>query len=397
MEGVAHDACPTGMQLDYTPEDWGPALHLSPYPVLPEKTELRKHFEVVSNKGGNHCLYYSIAGLYKETLHWPYGRNFGDRMNQMAATYMPKKPVFETGPWYLRHMFLNFLWAHFDHYFDQQAFRDTLVDIAKKAKPGLTANSPRQEISMAYRNQMLKKRLDDPSKPLEFAGGVELDIASELFGMKIALWAPSEIDPREYMRLNVFLPQILCNTVDENMWIYRWNVLNTGRVHFEHIKVWIGALDKDLIENKMCSGKPEPTPQPTPQPTPTPTPQPANKNKKKNKKSVHWDPALDEFAPDAKEKIEELAADNPNYTFDRFKGWVIDNFPELVKATNVFIVYAFYAAYLEYANVPDPPWWKEAAINLTNYFFGTNQATRDGSVVDAVFAKAERRKLRAAQ
>ena len=124
MEDVAHDACPTGMQLDYG-EKWFP--HLSPYPRLPEKTMDRKFAEVVRNKGSNHCLYYSIAGLYKETLEVPNGHNLKKRMDVMAKTYMPHKPEFETGPWYLRHMFLNFLWAHFDTYFDEQAFQDPIV------------------------------------------------------------------------------------------------------------------------------------------------------------------------------------------------------------------------------------------------------------------------------
>lgn len=388
-DDAVRNACPTGMQLDYGEEDFP---HLSPYPAIPKKTMSRNFLEVVPNQGGNHCLYFSIAGLYKETIEMPHGSSLKQRMNDMAKTFMPHKPgPFETDPLYLRSMFVNFLFVHFDHYFKQQAFQDTLVDIAKKTERNLTKTSPRLEISMAYRKQMLKKRMDDPSKPLEFAGMVELDIASELFGMKIALWVVPDADPSKCLRMNVFLPEILCNTVEKDMWIYRWNVLNTGHVHFEHIKMWIQPLDKDLLENNVCSGKPPEPAEPPPQPPPPPT------KKENKKKHVHWDPALEDLAPGAKAKIEALAAGNPNYTFDRFKDWVVKSFPDLVKATNVFVVYAFYAAYLEYANAPDPPWWKQTAINLTNYFFGTPNATRDGSVVDAVFAKAEARKLTTAQ
>jgi len=402
MEDVVRDACPTGMQLDYTPEDWGPETHLSPHPPIPLKTMERKSTDVVRNKAGNHCLYYSIAGLYKETLEMPYGRNLKKRMDVMAKTYMPEKPEFQTGPWYLREMFLRFLWEHFDVYFNQQAFQDTLVDIARKTKPGLTKKSPREEIANAYVDQMVKKRLDDPSKPLEFAGMVELDIASELFGMKIGLWVVSGADPSEYMRTNVFLPKILCNTVDENLWIYQWNVLNTGNAHFEHIKMFIVTpLDKDLMENKMdCdeSSEPaEPTPQPAPQPQTAPQPANKNKNKNKNKKRVHWDPVLDELEPGAKEKIGGLAASDPYMTLERFKDWVKKNFPDLVRAGNVFVVYAFYAAYLEYANAPDPPWWQSMINTANNYFFGTSNSSQNWRIVDEVFAKAEARKLRPAQ
>ena len=381
MEDVVRNACPTGMQLDYGEEGFP---HLSPYPPITEKTMRRKFAVVVPNSGGNHCLYYSIAGLYKETIEMPWGRNLKKRMEYMASKYMRKKPQFEAEPWYLRKMFLNFLRDKFDEYFKEQAFQDTLVKIANNDNPGLTNKSPRREISMAYRNQMLKKRMDDPSKPLEFAGMVELDIASELFGMKIALWVVSGADPSEYMRMNVFLPKILCNTVDENMWIYRWGVLNTGYSHFEHFKMWIQPLDKDLLENQMDCGKP-----PVPQPKPLPT-------TKAKKQRVHWDPALDELAPGAKQKIGDLAASNPNYTLDRFKGWVIQNFPQLVKAGNVFVVYAFYAAYLEYANTPDPPWW-QPAIDAANYFFGTSNSSQNRRVVDEVFAKAEAREVKTAQ
>lgn len=400
MENVVRDACPTGMQLDYGEEGFP---HLSPYPPIPLKTMEREFIDVVPNKGCNHCLYYSIADLYKETLEMPYGRNLKERMDAMAKTYTPKRPEFETGPWYLRHMFLNFLWAHFDDYFKQQAFQDTLVDIARKTKPGLTNKSPREEISMAYRNQMLKKQPNDPSKPFEFAGMVELDIASELFGMKIGLWVVSDADPSEYMRMHVFLPKILCNTVDENMWIYQWNVLNTGNVHFEHIKMWIQPLDKDLIENQMdCDKSPEPAvppppPEKPPSPPTAPQPPPAPTKKTKNEKSLHWDPELDGLAPGAKKKIGDLAVRDAYYTLERFRDWVIQNFPDLVRAGNSFVVYAFYAAYLEYANAPDPPWWERAMNAASYFFFGTGNSSQNRHIVDEVFAKAEARKLRPAQ
>ena len=117
----------------------------------------------------------------------------------------------------------------------------------------------------------------------------------------------------------------------------------------------------------------------------------------------HWEALyaqVENLSPGAAERLFERArAGRGRWTLDEFKGWFNFHYPSYANASKYFVLYIFYALYLAY----EEQLRKDAQsgggwLGGASWSFTPQMAPADasGSVVDAVFAKAERQQERRA-
>ena len=127
---------------------------------------------------------------------------------------------------------------------------------------------------------------------------------------------------------------------------------------------------------------------PTPAPAPSPAPPPPARTA-----AQHWQALYEQveyLSPGAGQRLFERArAGRGRWTLDEFKGWFNYNYPSFSRAGKFFVLYLFYALYLaleekaraDSQSVPPP-------MNPPYLFAPCSDP--NGSVVDAVFAKADK-------
>ena len=353
---------------------------LSPYPLLAPETVPRvgPHRDVQDVPGDGDCLYHSIAGLYNHTIHWPLGYQLQTRMRVVAAQYAPGTTFTPTAR-YLRMLFLDFLREHWDHYYDNPVFRDDLLQVAKKDLPSAQAGFEPTSASVqrAYIRRMGRvrriKRLEGgaPYERMEWAGPVECDIASELFGMRITLWMDHPEDRHSYELNSVFVPRLLAGSVDPIMTLWRWELVQTGMAHFKYFTPWVADLDPISQAGESVMDAPA-----------------LSQARAHAGRRVRWADRVNQYQEGAIEKIRALIARGVHYSWDEFKQWFSVNFTIPGVAARLGALHLFFAAYTylfqeaeEAAGAPSqlPP--------FTPFLQGPSMGR---SVVDEVFAKHAR-------
>ena len=276
-------------------------------------------------------------------------------------------------------LFLDFLSEHWNYYYSRRAFRDALLQVAKKElrsmQEGLQPTS--ESVKQAYLLRMGRvrpiRRADGgaPQQRIEWAGPVECDIASELFGMRIRLWTALPNDRQSYWLNNEFVPQLLAGSVDPRTSIFKWELVQTGMAHFQYFQPWIG--DRDPIPQTGASVMQ------TPQSPP------------RSPSSPRWAGQVNEYEAGAMEKIRALIARGLRYTWGEFKLWFELNFTIRGVAARASALHLFFAAYMylnQEAEAEAPAAAAPAQLSpFTPFMQGPNMGR---SVVDEVFSKHAR-------
>ena len=364
------DACPTGTMMEVD-------NRLSPYPHIESKSMCRSTHKLMDVPGDGDCLYHSLAKLYNFTVGWPTGVKLCHRMQAVTKQYSPGTTFMPTAR-FLRMLFLDFLHKHWDHYYNQRAFRDSLLKVAKKEMASLQNGSKptSKEVQKAYIRRMgqvrmarclTTERMLECDRRLEWGGPVECDIASELFGIRITLWVDLQSEPRYYWRNNVFLPEILAGSVSRDMSMWEWNLVQTGMAHFKYLMPRVPA--SQLVP-------------PTPLPAP-PVVQP---------RRVNWADEVDKVQPGAMAKIRKLISSRLPYTWEEFKAWFDLNFSTIGVAGRLAAINLFFAVYQHFMTATE-----EAAAAAEDQGQAPSQLppftpfmqgpSMGRSVVDEVFSK----------
>lgn len=354
---------PTGMMLDVDNP-------LSPYAPLPRESVPKNGSirELQNVPGDGDCLYHSLARMYEFTVEWPLGQPIQNRMQIVAAQYAPGT-TFTPSARYLRMLFLDFLREHWDYYYNNPLFRDSLLQVARKEMPDLQPTS--ESVKRAYIQRMgrverPRKTYDGvPRKRLEWGGPVECDIASELFGMRIKLWVELPNDHRSYWLNNEFVPQLLAGSIDPITSYFKWELVQTGTVHYQYFQPWMEDLDPVPQSGMSVMEQPLRTP-----------------------RRVRWADQVNRYEPGAMEKIRTLIARKLGYTWDEFKLWFELNFRIKSMAMRLAALQLFWLAYTylnQEAEAEAPP--PAQLPPFTPFLQGPNMGC---SVVDEVFAKHAR-------
>lgn len=357
MHAMRRNVRPTGLMLEVDNE-------LSPYPPLERDSVPRNGIRELQNvPGDGDCLYHSLARMYEHTIVWPLGQVLQTRMQVVAAQYSPGTTFAPTAR-YLRTLFLDFLREHWDHYYSKRAFRDVMLHVARKDEPGLAASN-----SMGIRRAYIQRMSEVfAGGRAEWGGPVECDIASELFGMRITLWVDLPEEPHSYWLNNEFLPQLLAGSVDPNMSAWRWELVQTGMVHFQYFQPWLAD--------------PEPIPQ-----TGASVMDALEPTRPRATRRVRWADQVNQYQAGAMEKIRSLIARGLRYTWDEFKLWFELNFTIRGVAARLSALHLFYAAY-SYLNSEAPAGGATSQLPpFTPFMQGPSMGR---SVVDEVFAKHAR-------
>lgn len=132
-------------------------------------------------------------------------------------------------------------------------------------------------------------------------------------------------------------------------------------------------------------------------PTPAPAPPPSAATPRPTA-AQQWEALyaqVEYMSPGAAERMFERArASRGSWTLDEFKGWFNFNYPEFARAGKFFVLYLFYAFYLAVEEklrvASQTPQGPRAGGPFR--FYATVDNDPNASVVDAVFAKAERKR-----
>jgi hypothetical protein len=335
------DACSIGMMMEV---DNG----MSPYMPLEPKSMPRSAHKLMDVPGDGDCLYHSFAELYNFTVGWPMGVELRHRMQVVTEQYSPGTTFVPTAR-FLRMLFLDFLREHWDHYYNQRAFRDSLLQVAEKEMSSLQNgfDPTSKGVQKAYIRRMGR---------LEWGGPVECDIASELFGIRITLWVDLQSELRHYWRNNVFLPEILAGSVSPDVSMWEWNLIQTDMVHFNYLK-----------------------PQ---DPAAPPTVHAAQPRR------VNWADEVDQVQPGAMAKIRKLISSRLPYTWEEFKAWFDVNFSMIGVAGRLAAANLFFAVYQHFmtaaAEAEDQGEAPSQLPPFTKFMQGPSMGR---SVVDEVFSK----------
>lgn len=313
MDATRSDACPTGMIMEVV-NTGSQGAQLEP------KSMPRHLHELINVPGDGNCLYHCLAELYKFTVRWPIGAQLRNRMQSVTAQYSPGRTFAPTAP-FLRMLFLDFLRTHWDHYYSNEAFRDSLLHVAKKdmfslkneLEPTSTA------VKRAYIERMGRVW---KSGRVEWGGAVECDIASEMFGMRITLWVDLANEPRHYWLNNVFYPQLLAGSVDPDVAMWEWNLVQTGMSHFQFLKPWVAGPHRAAEQVRTI-------------------------------KEVRWAAQVEEVQPGAMQKIRKLVSSRLPYTWRQFSAWFDQNFSVVGVTARLAALHLCYAAYLYFVSTAD--------------------------------------------
>jgi hypothetical protein len=290
-----------------------------------------------------------------------------NRMQIVAAQYAPGT-TFTPSARYLRALFLDFLREHWDYYYNNPAFRDSLLQEASKDLPSMrTGFQPSSEsVKRAYFRRMGRVFAGGRA---EWAGPVECDIASELFGMRIKLWVELPNDRHSYWLNNEFVPQLLAGSIDPNTSYCKWELVQTGTAHYQYFQPWLAGFDP-VPQSRMSAMEPPPPRAP---------------------RRVRWADQVNQYEPGAMEKIRTLIARKLRYTWDEFKLWFELNFTIKSMAVRLGALQLFWLAYTylnKEAEAEAPSGGPLAQLPpFTPFLQGPNIGR---SVVDEVFAKHAR-------
>ena len=338
----------------------------------------RSAHKLVDVPGDGNCLYHSLAELYNFTVSWPMGEKLRDRMQAVTDRYSPGT-IFAPTARFLRTLFLDFLRKHWDHYYNQRAFRDTLLQVAKKEMPSLQNGF--DPTSKGVQNAYIKRmgqvnatrcqstgRMRECNHRLEWGGPVECDIASELFGIRITLWVDLQSELRYYWRNNVFSPEILAGSVSPDVSRWEWNLVQTDMAHFKYLNPQVPAS-----------------------PPMPPAVQPRRSNLQAGRR-VNWADEVDKVQPGAMAKIRKLISSRFPYTREEFKAWFNVNFSMIGVAGRLAAVNLFFAVYQHFmtaaAEAEDQGEAPSQLPPFTPFMQGPSMGLSVGrSVVDEVFSK----------
>ena len=351
------DACPTGMMRE---------LYLGDSPLQPKKV-LRKLVVVRNVDGDGNCLFRSLLGLYNASLQLPLGDDLRRRTQEMLQRFggaiTPESS--KLTPYHLRLICSNFLEANWAHYFNIDAFRERLFEVARKDTPRITDSTNKNAV--AIREAYIRRMTDRYAN--EWGGNLECDIASEIFGTKIEIWVDGPNEPEYLWRNNVFEPR---GTLSE-MPVLRWPLVHRGGVHFEYILPWLDA------------------PNQLPPPGSAPPEMAVTRPQRSPTKRVHFADQIDGFQPNATSKIRNLIRTSARMTFPMFKDWFTAQFRSLDRTEYATVaLHLFFAAYTYYLrNAGEEP---ESEPAYAPGRFGEIQVPPNmgSSVVDEVFAKRTR-------
>lgn len=131
-------------------------------------------------------------------------------------------------------------------------------------------------------------------------------------------------------------------------------------------------------------------------PAPAPAPPPPTRTA-----AQHWQALYEQveyLSPGAGQRLFERArAGRGSWTLDEFKGWFNYNYPSFSRAGKFFVLYVFYALYLALEenarndSQSTVPSWQQPP------YLAAPGSDPKGSVVDAVFAKADKAEAQSAR
>lgn len=337
-------------------------LTTNPIPVVTMPRDQLKRKNVP--RDGN-CLFHSLFSLYE------FARDLDPSLKARVdhvARHTTEQP---THPWFskpdhrsLRQVLVQIVTENWDHWWSNRAFKDELVTGVPNT---LTYDAERAK--NAYEAHMLKDMI--------WGTSVELDAACELFGVTIETWYLDPNAPKgDAYRTAVFTPTLTPRHDAGFEWT--WSVVQVDNNHFE----WI---------------EPALAPKPTAPPD------------KAQAVAETYDAQADAVAPGAAAKIRQVAAASKGWGFAAFKQWAAKTWPQAVAgaAYSVAVLYAVYQYHVRRLAHNEAAWdagwndaYNDAWINPGNFYQDKvkwEALPKGASVVDAVFAKAEARKLRPAQ
>lgn len=273
---------------------------------LPLKHISKSDVEIYDVPGNGDCFYSAVLGLYSVTVGFPLGMELQDRMNAMQAQYW-SSTTFRARPHHLRMLFAKYLYKNWEHYYTNDVFQERLLSVARLGSPHLLVQYTSNQIRDAYIDRMTSRQ--------EWAGNVECDIASELFGMKIEVYAIIEPYPDLLSRNNTFEPYIH-PPVRREMTAWKWALLQDNNNHFKYIQPTLGTMDNVSAENRLVA-------------------------------------RVDEIDPDAINAIRRLARTRRRMPFEAFRAWFRRHFISLDRAVVQLALHLFFATYVYYLATRD--------------------------------------------
>lgn len=228
--------CSTGTMLDWL-DNQG----------FKSKRVERSSVNIINVRGDGNCLYHCLVALYKQTIQNSYGD--GIALQERMHMNMHK---FDVCDWHalfdpdtskqfqtveagdvLRDLFCKYLHRHWEYYFNDMKFRDDLFDVANKY--AFYKSRPRHDLtdgdSYSVRNDYILQMTT--SQPKQWAGNVECDIASELFGVKIDLWTILPGDENVLHLNNKFIPSE--TNAEKNLDQVVWSLVHTNTNHYQYL------------------------------------------------------------------------------------------------------------------------------------------------------------------
>ena len=269
------------------------------------KHVLKSDVEIHKVPGDGDCLYSAVLGLYSVTVQFPLGMELQDRMNAMQAQYWGET-TFRARPYHLRMLFNKYLRENWEHYFTNDIFRERLLEVARLDSPHLLVEYTSNEIRDAYINRMSSRQ--------EWAGNVECDIASELFGMKMEVFAITREYPDLLSRNNTFEPYIH-PPVRREMTVWKWSLLQTNANHFNYIQPTLGSMES-ATDNPLAE-------------------------------------QVNEIDPGALRKLRTLARTRGNMSFSAFQVWFKRYFGSLDRVLGTIAIHLFFATFTYYLITKD--------------------------------------------
>lgn len=264
---------------------------------LEAKTMQTSDVEIYKVDANGDCLYSAVLGLYSATVQFQVGMELQDRMNAVQAQYW-RGTTFRAKPHYLRMLFAKYLYENWEHYYTNDVFKERLLSVARLESPHLLTEyyTPNQ-IRDAYIFRMTSRE--------ELAGNVECDIASELFGMKIEVYAIIDTLPDLLYRHSTFEPHIL-SPVPRPMTAWKWCLLQDNNNHFNYVQPWLGSMES-AADNPLAE-------------------------------------QVNEIDPGALRKLRTLARTRANMSFSAFQVWFNRYFGSLDRAVVQLALPLFFAA-----------------------------------------------------
>ena len=127
---------------------------------------------VAPNTTPEDCVYTGLLHIWAHQRYFE--RKLWDRMDQMKSKYLPNENRFKPTTAFLRKLFAAYLEVHFAEYYANEEFRALMTD---RVRPLLTVRPLPANVRLEY----LKLMRSGDARAMD----VEMDVASELFGVTI--------------------------------------------------------------------------------------------------------------------------------------------------------------------------------------------------------------------